>query len=446
MRAAVIGGGVAGLVAARRLALGGADVVLLEAGTRLGGRVASTRIAGVQVDTGAESFAVRGGAVRALIDDLGLGTDVQDPAGSAWVALDDRTVPLPVGGLLGIPSSPAASDVRRVIDTAGTVRAYADRLMPVLKVGRYDRLGPLVRRRMGDRVLERLVAPVVRNVYGVDPDEVPVEAIAPGLNAALTTAGSLSGAVLRLREAAPPGAAAQGLAGGVHRLVAALTESLRGLGVDVRAESPVIGVHPAPYGGPITVTTAREDLPVDRVVLAADGAAALDLLSDAAPALSRLPRPAPADTRAVLLHVDDPRLDAAPRGTGVLRAAGVQGVRATALTHLTAKWPSVAEAAGRGRHLLRLSYRGHDDVTGGTVAADAAALLGLERLDVVERADALWRDTAPALVAETIAIRLALAGTALPEGLAVAGSWVAGTGLASVVAGAERAAASPRAS
>jgi hypothetical protein len=54
-------------------------------------------------------------------------------------------------------------------------------------------------------------------------------------------------------------------------------------------------------------------------------------------------------------------------------------------------------------------------------------------------------DTAPALAPETIRIRKELAAAVLPEGLAVAGSWVAGTGLASVVASAERAAV-PRAS
>lgn len=445
MRAVVVGGGVAGLVAARRLALSGAEVVLLEAGEVLGGRVAAAELGGIRVDTGAESFAVRGGTVRALVDELGLGAEVQDPSGSAWVALADRTVPLPAGGLLGIPSSPLATDVHRVIDTRGSLRAYADRLLPVLKVGRYDRLGPLVRRRMGDRVLERLVAPVVRNVYGADPDDVPIDAIAPGLNAAITTTGSLSGAVLRLRASAPPGAAAQGLVGGIQRLVDALVDALGDLGVEIRTGSPVLGVHPAPFGGLITVTTVREDLKADRVVLAADGAAALELLSDAAPEVAGLPRPAPSVTRAVLLLVEDRRLDAAPRGTGVLRAPDREGVRATAITHLTAKWPWLGARAGSGRHLLRLSYRGGDPVPDAVASADAAALLGIEGLHVSARTDAVWTDTAPALAPETIAIRRALEQAELPEGLAVAGSWVAGTGLASVVTGAERA-AGPRAS
>jgi oxygen-dependent protoporphyrinogen oxidase len=439
MRAVVIGGGVAGLVAARRLALEGSEVVLLETTEALGGRVASAELGGVRVDTGAESFAVRGGGVRALLDELGLGSAVVDPAGSAWVALADRTVPLPAGGVLGIPSSPLAPDVRAVLDTSGALRAYADRLVPPVRVGRYERLGQLVRGRMGDRVLDRLVAPVVRNVYGADPDEVPVEVIVPGLNAALTKTGTLSGAVLRLRAAAPAGAAAQGLVGGVHRLVEVLTAAARELGVDVRTGEEVLGIHPAPFGGLLTVTTLREDLRADRVVLAADGAAALDLLSDAAPEVSRLPRPTPAVTRAVLLLVEDGRLDAAPRGTGVLRAPERDGVRATAITHLTAKWRWLGERAGAGRHLLRLSYRGEDAVPDGTASADAAALLGVDGLHVVERADAVWSDSAPALSPETIAARRALERTRLPVGLTVAGSWVAGTGLASVVAAAERA-------
>lgn len=440
MRAVVIGGGVAGLVAARRLALGGATVVLLEAGDRLGGRVAPVTVGGVVVDGGAESFAVRGGAVRTLVRELGLEQDVVDPAGSAWVALADRTVPLPVGGLLGIPSSPLATDVRRVVDTRGSLRAYADRLLPVLKVGRYERLGPLVRGRMGDAVLDRLVRPVVENVYGVDPDDVPVDAVAPGLNGAITTTGTLSGAVLRLRGAAPPGSAAQSVVGGVHRVVGALVAQLADLGVEVRTGTAVIGLHPAPAGGPLTVVTTREDLLADHVVLAADGAAALRLLGDAAPEVAALERPVPAVSRAVLVQVDDRRLDAAPRGSGVLRSAGRSDVRATALTHVTAKWPWVAERAGAGRHVLRLAYRGEEPVPDEVVLADLAALTGLEGLAPADRVDVPWTDSAPSLAPRTLAIRAALAATRLPAGLAVAGSWIGGTGLASVVASAERAA------
>ena len=435
--AVVVGGGVGGLVAARRLALTGRTVVLLERAGVLGGRVARGTVAGVPLDTGAESFAIRGGTVRALVDELGLGGTVVDPAGSAWVALADRTVPLPAGGVLGIPSSPLADDVRRALDTAGSVRAYADRLLPVLKVGRYDRLGPLVRGRMGEKVLERLVAPVVESVYGVDAESVPVDAIAPQLNGAITRTGSLSGAVLLLRTAAPAGSAVQGLAGGVAGLVDALVADLDRLGVVVRTDAEVIGVHPAPIGGGFTVVTPREDVVGDAVVIAADGAAALDLLKDAAPEVAELPRAAPAVSRSVLLAVDDPQLDAAPRGSGVLRAASRTDVAATALTHVTAKWAWAAASLPPGRHVVRLAYRGAERPDDDRVLRDASALLGLDLPPALDRLDTVWADTAPPLAPETRAAARALAATALPAGLGVTGSWRTGTGLASVIAGAE---------
>ena len=51
-RVAVVGGGLAGLVAARRLAERGLDVSLYEASDRLGGRVGSDRRDGFVLDRG----------------------------------------------------------------------------------------------------------------------------------------------------------------------------------------------------------------------------------------------------------------------------------------------------------------------------------------------------------------------------------------------------------
>ncbi|MGA7146918.1 MAG: NAD(P)-binding protein, partial [Microbacterium sp.] len=75
----VVGGGVAGLVVARRLALSGAGVTLFEASDRLGGTVARHEVGGIAWDAGAESFAVRGGVVAALLEELGLGGEIVEP-------------------------------------------------------------------------------------------------------------------------------------------------------------------------------------------------------------------------------------------------------------------------------------------------------------------------------------------------------------------------------
>ncbi|MCR8671942.1 protoporphyrinogen oxidase, partial [Agrococcus sp. HG114] len=232
----VVGGGVAGLTVAHDLAARGYRVLVLEAADRLGGVVSAIEVDGLALDAGAESFATRGGAVAALAAELGLGDDIVEPnPAGAWLRLEGRTVPLPKHTLLGIPAVPLAQDVIDVLGWGGALRAYADRLMPVLKIGKDDALGPLVRRRMGRKALDRLVAPLAGGVYSADPDLLDVAIVAPGLNNAITRAGSLSGAVaLVLEERAgsaqavgKPGAAVQGIRGGIHRLTAALAERAR---------------------------------------------------------------------------------------------------------------------------------------------------------------------------------------------------------------------------
>ena len=54
----VVGGGIAGLVLARRLAMAGRSVTLLEASDRTAGLAARHTVGGIDLDAGAESFAV----------------------------------------------------------------------------------------------------------------------------------------------------------------------------------------------------------------------------------------------------------------------------------------------------------------------------------------------------------------------------------------------------
>ncbi len=74
MRAVVVGAGLAGLVAADELARGGAEVVVLEARSRVGGRVWSERLPnGAVVEMGAEYILPGNTAVRELVDRFELG-------------------------------------------------------------------------------------------------------------------------------------------------------------------------------------------------------------------------------------------------------------------------------------------------------------------------------------------------------------------------------------
>ena len=68
----VVGGGVAGLTAGRRLQEAGRSVVVLEARDRVGGRTLNDEIAGVTVEVGGQWVGPTQHRINALIDELGL--------------------------------------------------------------------------------------------------------------------------------------------------------------------------------------------------------------------------------------------------------------------------------------------------------------------------------------------------------------------------------------
>ena len=387
----VVGGGIAGLVVARRLAMAGRLVTLIEAGDHLGGTVARHTVGGLDLDAGAESFATRGGTVAALAAELGLGDDVVSPTpAGAWLLPESGpAVPLPATSVLGIPGVPLAADVIAAVGPWSALRAQLDAVIPALSARDSVTLGRLVRRRMGRGVLEKLVAPVVHGVHSVHPDDLPLDRAVPGLRAALALEGSLAAAVRSLRAAAPAGSAVQGIRGGIHRLVIELAADLETYGVQVQFGRRVTSLDA--LEGTIVQAAALGEQPGRSVVLAT-------------------------------LVVDAPQLDAAPRGSGVLVAQGAERrradpVRARALTHATAKWDWLRERA-EGRHVLRLSYDQEPADLAATARQDAETLLGTRFDAVLDFARVAWLRPQPIGAA---------------EGVVTVGEAVAGSGLAAVV-------------
>ena len=459
--AVVVGGGISGLIAARDLARRGLAVTLLEAGASLGGCVGTHSVAGLTLDSGAESFATRSRAVPDLIEELGLSGAVVNPnRDGAWLQLSGDDVAaaaqrMPQTGMLGIPADPRAPEIVRAIGRAGAARAALDRILPVGSLARKESvsLGEVVRARMGDAVLRRLVAPVVGGVYSSDPDVLDVDLVAPGLRAALAKHGSLAAAVGAMRAAAPAGSTVAGLAGGMGMLSRALEEDLAALGVKIDTGVAVESVQRGADGW--IVSAAGRTLSADALVMATDGPTAVELLADTVPELAAA-RPGPGPGVAlVTLVVDQPDLDANPRGTGVLVAEDVEAVDAKALTHATAKWQWLADSTGPGTHVLRLSYgralsaapagaqtrpspvnRDDEDLFAQALA-DASVLLqvplGVD--DVVGWDVVRWVGALPsAAVGHRERVTAVRAAVDAVPGLEVVGAWLAGTGLAAVTA------------
>ena len=488
--ALVVGGGIAGLLAARRLNQQGWEVTLAEATSVLGGTL-SARFLDVpsvsdsgaverqtlELDGGAESFAVRGAAVRALVDELGLGDDVvsPEPLGS-WLHGPAGAVPAPRVGLVGIPGDLDAPDVAAALSPAGLERARRDLTEPMDRwaaaraAGEPVTVAALVADRLGDEVLERLVVPVVGGVHSADPAVVDVERVAPGLLAAAVEQGSLARGVAALRGGQTPGAAVAGVDGGMAKVTGRLVQTLREDGVTVLRGVRVAALSRLGADGRWWAQISDRDeevvrgLEADRVVLAVDGVAAWELLApvsgdavdpDAGPALGE-------GVALATLVVEAPGMDAAPRGTGLLVAPGTD-VRAKALTHSTAKWAWLRSVVDRPdesgaprhphRHVLRLSYGRHGGAAGdlgfrsadedllAAAVADAEALTGVELSadDVLASTVTRWRRPIPPQHGpDREAMDRLIAWAQDVPGLDLVGSWVHGTGLAAVVAGVER--------
>ena len=448
-RAVVIGA--AGAVAALECAKVGMTVTIFD-DAGLSGPPETADLGGVAVDVDADGFAADVPAFAALVAELGL-DDRLEPLRPARTGIADLSapspqrppIPLPAEELLGIPANVWDPAARRVIGWTGTWRAYLDRVRPPLTIGRERNLAALVRSRMGDRVCERLVAPVTRARWGLDPSEVDVEAAARGLNGALTRAGSLAGAVAEI--------VADGRDDGVvfddpGAWAAALTARLRDLGGHVRTGARVrsiareggawrIDVDETAAGVEVTATgdpgsAASSVVTADIVIVAAGEEGSRRLLAPVT-ALPEVGTTAPEDV--VLLRV---RAGAASEGTFSELVSSTGTVRR--VVDLTATHPSLARALGSDDRIVYVTAAASDaaDLVSVEVArAAASVVLGapIADADVVAAQRVRRAGTVPAVrlgAAEEVgALRSAVA--AIP-GLGLTGAWISGGGRADVVA------------
>lgn len=425
MTAIVVGGGVAGLVAARELALKGRDVTLVESAERFGGMVQGIPLAGLTVDAGAEAYATRTPVVHDLCAELGLA--VAEPAGRSHVWWPEHgAVPL-ARGFLGIPAD-LEDPALAILSAEELRRARRDLTDPVRDLG--VTLADLVSARLGPAVLERLVTPLTRGVHGLTPDVMPLEQFAPGLAADTRAEGSLLRAVARRTGA---GAAVEQPVGGMHQLVTALLNSLRAAGVSTRTESRVAAMRRRSGGWMLEVPGG--DLEAELVVLAVPARVAARLLR---PQGIQFNPPRTAVTRNLLLALRHDGLAAEPVGSGALLGNRPEGMLARSLTHYSAKWPWARRG---GVEVVRVALPPEGEPDMAQVLANTSRILGVElgAEHLVDSHQATWTEM-PRVVGAQERHALLQSVTKL-EGLSLAGAWLAGNGLAAVVSSAKEATA-----
>jgi len=185
-KVAVLGGGITGLTAAyylRRLVEDQQlplDVILLEKGRRLGGKIQTVRRAGFVIERGPDSFLARKQSALHLAEDLGLSPSlVSNATGKSYILLNQQLYPVPRGSVMGIPTRLAPFFASPLFSVTGKIRALYDLILPRKNTGEDQSVGDFVRYRLGEEVLENLVEPLLFGVYAGDVDELSVLATQP---------------------------------------------------------------------------------------------------------------------------------------------------------------------------------------------------------------------------------------------------------------------------
>jgi oxygen-dependent protoporphyrinogen oxidase len=374
-RVVVIGGGISGLAAAWELTggvrgpgPGAPDVVVCEASARLGGPLHSAPFGDRLVDLGPDGFLGRRPEALDLCRDVGL-TESLVPIGSegAGVWARGRVRPLPRGLALGVPTKfwPAARS--GILGLRGKMSLARDALAPRpdMRGPIADRsVGPLVARKLGQRVVDRLVDPLIGGIHAGSVDDMSTAATFPPLLAAAQRRGSLMRA-LRAEVPTPPADAPPlfwSIDGGMSSLVDRLAAALAGRGATIHCQRPVETVER--QGGAWVVHTSDGALEADGVVIATPAPTTGRLLHPHDDELSGLLRSIDyASVALVTFRVAEDSLPAPLVGTGFLvprrsPAPGRDRLAVTACTYLSQKWPTLARP---GEHLMRASIGRYGD-------------------------------------------------------------------------------------
>jgi len=466
----VVGAGIAGLTAALDLAEAGVAVTVVEAGDRLGGKIATSRVGGLVVEAGADSFLSTKPAGLALCRRLGItdrlvNSNADDRRTFVWSR--GRLRELPEGLVLGSPARAWSLLRSGLLSPLGAARLVADVAVPRRRPGHDDgrpgadageeTVAAFFTRRLGREAYGRVVEPLLAGIHAGDAARLSLPATFPRFVDMERDHGGLVRAALagrlprqsRRREPAGPVGPAPAdrtpfvsFPTGMAELPEALGGRLRSLGVGFALGQAVSAIR-ARAGGYEVVTAGGDVLPAAAVVVATPAPVTAGLLHDLCPAASALLEEIPhASTATVSLayRLDD--VGTAPAGYGFV-VPRAEGRHLLAATWASGKWPGRAPA---GQVLVRGYVGGvgreavldaDDDGLVHLVRAELAALAGIRGTPVhceVHRYPAGMPQYTVGHLGRVEGIRQALGAC---PGLAVTGAAYGGVGVPDCIADAQ---------
>jgi oxygen-dependent protoporphyrinogen oxidase len=369
----VVGGGIAGLTAALELAEGGASVTLVESSDRFGGKIATSRVDGLIVEGGADSFLSSKPAGLALVERLGIAdrlvnSNVDDRRTFVWSR--GRLRELPEGLVLGSPARAWSLLRSGLLSPAGAARLVADvavRRRGPDENGRgtaEETVAEFFTRRLGPEAYSRVVEPLLAGIHAGDASRLSLPATFPrfvdmerdhgGLVRASLT-GHLAKLPKPLRRKADGRPTASGTIGpvpagrtpfvsfrtGMAEMIDALVARLRSLGVDLRTNAGASTLR-AVDGGYEVVLDEGTALPASAVILATPAFVTAPLIRPVCPAAATLLEEIEhASTATVSLAYRTDDVGTPPTGYGFV-VPRAEGRQLLAGTWGSGKWPGRA--------------------------------------------------------------------------------------------------------
>ena len=446
MRVVVVGGGIAGLAAARRLesVAPDADVVLVERDAIPGGKLRTEHVDGFVIEAAPDSFLSRKERGVGLVEELGLGDQLigrRPEHHGTFVRRGDELHPLPEGLTGMIPTSLEALERSELLSPEGKERFASEPEIAPARGEEDESVGSFVSRRFGREAYEALVEPLMTGIYGGDGDRLSLRATFPQLRVLELEHGSL----LRGLSAPPPGDLPPfvSLRDGMGSLVAALvgaferTELLLGRAV-ARVSRRADGYEIELDGG--------ELLAADGVVVATPAFATAELLADLDAELSAAHAEIP-HASSVVVTLGFSRPDLLPLDGYGYVVPRVEGTDVLACTWSSQKWEG---RAPEGSVLVRVyaGRFGERDLTGGSdddlvaLARDEVRRTGVTAPPTLTRVQRWPRGMPQYVMGHPDRLERIDAALTGHPGLAVAGAAYRGVGIPDCIGSGETAAES----
>ena len=190
LRIVVIGGGITGLAAAHRVLERSAaqqtpvELILIEAGARVGGVVQTDERDGFLLERGPDSFLSEKPAAIGLARRLGLQSrliETNQDHRRSFIVRAGRLLPVPAGFNLLAPARLWPLITSDIFSWHGKARIALDLLLPRRNQNgdEDESLAGFVRRRLGREALERIAQPMFGGIYTADPETLSLKATMP---------------------------------------------------------------------------------------------------------------------------------------------------------------------------------------------------------------------------------------------------------------------------